>query len=159
MALLSYFAGCCAILPLSTREHSIHVFIVADSLQQVSVCVLPCCCIIKATDGTSSFFGSPKFNDMDLLSVLIKMAASDVLATISNVGHKYAMMSASAALSPVAEMIEMFFGFKQVVFLKNVVEEDIQSVANKLEAIAAYVFESSQMRYFIQHCMMCYQLL
>jgi Zn-dependent M16 (insulinase) family peptidase len=89
---------------------------------------------------------SPKFNDMDLLSVLIKMAASDVLATISNVGHKYAMMSASAALSPVAEMIEMFFGFKQVVFLKNVVEEDIQSVANKLEAIAAYVFESSQMR-------------
>ena len=82
------------------------------------------------------------------------MAASDVLATISSVGHKYAITSSSASLSPVAQMTEIFFGLSQVLFLKSVVEEDTQLVANKLEAIAAHVFDCSQMRYGVW-CFQC----
>ena len=81
----------------------------------------------------------------------MKMAASNLSAQIVDAGHQYAMTSSSASLTPSSCLSEVFTGLTQTEFLKKVTKEDMSLVAEKLRIIAAHVFDSSQLRYPVQH--------
>lgn len=57
---------------------------------------------------------SPDLKDLNRLTTLINMAASDMASSLSNSGHSYAMKHSSAGLSPAAQLSETFGGVTQV---------------------------------------------
>ncbi|BFZ21931.1 hypothetical protein BsWGS_24970 [Bradybaena similaris] len=95
----------------------------------------------------SNIINSPDFMDMNRLSTLIRMSASELASSLSDSGHQYALSSSASTLSTVNKIQELFFGYSQVRTMKQIAElPDFSEVAYKLQSIGDVVLDKSSIR-------------
>ncbi|XP_067935446.1 presequence protease, mitochondrial-like [Watersipora subatra] len=95
----------------------------------------------------SDIFNSLHLEDMERLSMLLKMDAASMVSSISHRGHQYAMTHSASSLSEVNRLREVMGGMTQVSFLKSLTEYDNQQpVVGYLKDIARHVLDKSCIR-------------
>ncbi|CAG5126010.1 unnamed protein product [Candidula unifasciata] len=95
----------------------------------------------------TNIINSPDFMDVNRLSTLIRMSASELASSLSDNGHHYALSSSASTLSTVNKLQELFFGYSQVRTMKQVAElPDFSEVAYKLQSIGDVVLDKSSIR-------------
>ncbi|XP_072181122.1 presequence protease, mitochondrial-like [Diadema setosum] len=94
-----------------------------------------------------SVFTSPRLEDKEHLTTLVRMEAADLSSSLTNMGHAYAMKRASSSLSPSGRLHEIASGMSQVAFLKELAEkEDIDPLLSQLQTIASLVLNKDNLR-------------
>lgn len=92
-------------------------------------------------------FTSPDFNDLQRLTTLIRMTASELAASVSEAGHKYALAHSASSLNSAAALEELFSGMSQVRLMKSIAEtSDLTSIVQQLQEIAALVLNKENLR-------------
>ncbi|XP_038074672.1 presequence protease, mitochondrial-like isoform X2 [Patiria miniata] len=95
----------------------------------------------------SDIFNSPNLNDMDRLTTLVRMRASELAMSIPDMGHAYAMKHAGSTLSPVGRIQEICGGMAQVSFMKRIAESsDLTETMEKLRQAAGLILNKDNMR-------------
>ncbi|XP_063308713.1 presequence protease, mitochondrial [Pelobates fuscus] len=95
----------------------------------------------------SEIFNSPRFDDEERLSVLVRMSAQEMCNGISDSGHQYAWIRAGRTLTPTGELEELFGGMDQLNMMQRIAEmPDMSSVLRKLSRIRKYVLLSDSLR-------------
>ncbi|XP_033114780.1 presequence protease, mitochondrial-like [Anneissia japonica] len=92
-------------------------------------------------------FLRPKLDDVDRFTTLVRMNASDLAMSLSNMGHSFAMSAAQSNITPVGHFSEIMSGMMQVKFLKSVAEmQDMSPVLQKLQQVSRHVLSTENMR-------------
>ncbi|XP_071792109.1 presequence protease, mitochondrial-like [Asterias amurensis] len=95
----------------------------------------------------TDIFNSPNLEDMDRLTTLVRMRASELAMSIPDMGHAYAMKHAGSSLSPVGRIQEICGGMTQVSFMRTIAESsDLTDTMNKLRQVAALILNKKTMR-------------
>ncbi|XP_064598150.1 presequence protease, mitochondrial-like [Liolophura sinensis] len=90
--------------------------------------------------------GSPK--NMERLTTLIRMSASELAASLSGSGHAYAMTHSASTLTAASKLREQFSGISQVSLMKRVAEAENQSkLIDHLEELAHKLLQKSNFRF------------
>jgi len=89
----------------------------------------------------------PTLNDPERLRTLVNSYANDLIMSVPQSGHMYAMAAAAKSLSPAAQQAELFSGLSQVQFMKQIAENlDCDDVIENLIKIAMYMLNANEMR-------------
>ncbi|KAH9523809.1 Presequence protease, mitochondrial [Bulinus truncatus] len=101
----------------------------------------------KMLDLWTLILNSPDFSDINRLSTLIRMAASDMAASLSDSGHQFAVTESAAPLDVVSANRESFFGISQVKTMRSVAEmSDLSDIIFKFQCIGDIVLDKTSFR-------------
>ncbi|KAI8776058.1 presequence protease, mitochondrial [Biomphalaria glabrata] len=101
----------------------------------------------KMLDLWTLALNSPDFSDVNRISTLIRMAASDMAASLSDSGHQFAITNSAASLDKVSNVQETFFGISQVKTMKSVAEmSDLSDIIFKFQCIGDIVLDKTSFR-------------
>ncbi|XP_048237962.1 presequence protease, mitochondrial-like isoform X1 [Haliotis rufescens] len=104
----------------------------------------------KMAELWTHIFTSPDLKDLNRLTTLINMAASDMASSLSNSGHSYAMKHSSAGLSPAAQLSETFSGVTQVTTMKKIAESgDHTELVQHLQEIGKHILSKQNIRVMV----------
>ncbi|XP_022112056.1 presequence protease, mitochondrial-like isoform X2 [Acanthaster planci] len=95
----------------------------------------------------SDVFNSPNLKDMDRLTTLVRMRASELAMSIPDMGHAYAMKHAGSLLSPVGRIKEICGGMAQVSFMKRIAEaSDLTETMEKIRQVSGLLLNKDNLR-------------
>ncbi|KAK6166270.1 hypothetical protein SNE40_023007 [Patella caerulea] len=104
----------------------------------------------KLLDLWSAIFNRPDFSDLNRLTTLIRMEASDLAMGLADSGHRYAMGHSAASLSPADNLSETLNGMTQVSFMKKIAEKtDQEETLEKLKELAEFILNKDSLRILI----------
>lgn len=90
---------------------------------------------------------SPHLDNEDVILTSLLEMSENLTSSVVQVGHDYAMTSASSSLSLSAKMHEKYHGLTQLSFIKRLSEaRDIKNLIENFKSIASYILDRERMK-------------
>ncbi|XP_055343620.1 presequence protease, mitochondrial-like [Paramacrobiotus metropolitanus] len=134
---------------LAVSEHASHLFSSTDKYEQGVL--LGSFCLdrnIGAMFGLwKDIFNRIRLQDLQQFAVLLKQMSADMIASLADSGHSYAMSYSASQLRPAARLREEWSGLQQINFLRPLAEAgDLRPTLDKMRLIAKHLLTNGRMR-------------